>query len=177
MDFLNALVTLANFVIVPALAYGSQLALGALGVTLIYGILRFSNFAHSDTMAFGTMVVVLLTGVFQGWGVGLGPLPTALLALPFGMMACMALMLLTGPILAWIVTGGETPYRVLRATAPWKYLGFALGGTVMTFGLIALSQHRPSWRLAALAFVATLVIALLYDLPFDNLLLPPNGDF
>ena len=86
-------------------------------------------------------------------------------------------MLLTGPILAWIVTGGETPYRVLRATAPWKYLGFALGGTVMTFGLIALSQHRPSWRLAALAFVATLVIALLYDLPFDNLLLPPNGDF
>ena len=100
-----------------------------------------------------------------------------LLTLPFGMMACMALMLLTGPILAWIVTGGETPYRVLRATAPWKYLGFALGGTVMTFGLIALSQHRPSWRLAALAFVATLVIALLYDLPFDNLLLPPNGDF
>ena len=76
-----------------------------------------------------------------------------------------------------VVTGGETPYRVLRATAPWKYLGFALGGTVMTFGLIALSQHRPSWRLAALAFVATLVIALLYDLPFDNLLLPPNGDF
>lgn len=91
--------------------------------------------------------------------------------------AGLALMLLTGPILAWIVTGGETPYRVLRATAPWKYLGFALGGTVMTFGLIALSQHRPSWRLAALAFVATLVIALLYDLPFDNLLLPPNGDF
>ena len=95
----------------------------------------------------------------------------------FAELRGLALMLLTGPILAWIVTGGETPYRVLRATAPWKYLGFALGGTVMTFGLIALSQHRPSWRLAALAFVATLVIALLYDLPFDNLLLPPNGDF
>ena len=38
MDFLNALVVFSNFVFIPALAYGSQLALGALGVTLIYGI-------------------------------------------------------------------------------------------------------------------------------------------
>ena len=30
-DFLNALVILANFILVPGLAYGSQLALGALG--------------------------------------------------------------------------------------------------------------------------------------------------
>ncbi len=50
-DILNAFVLLSNFVIVPAAAYGSQLALGALGVTLVYGILRFSNFAHGDTMA------------------------------------------------------------------------------------------------------------------------------
>ena len=45
-DILNALVLLANFVLVPGLAYGSQLALGALGVTMIYAVLRFSNFAH-----------------------------------------------------------------------------------------------------------------------------------
>ena len=45
MDFINAIVLLSNFVIVPALSYGSQLALGAIGVTLIYGILRFANFA------------------------------------------------------------------------------------------------------------------------------------
>ena len=95
MDFLNALVALTNFVIVPATAYGAQLALGALGVTLIYGILRFSNFAHGDTMAFGTMVAILLTWVFQGAGIGLGPLPTALLALPFAIAATAALVLLT----------------------------------------------------------------------------------
>ena len=47
MDFLNAIVLMANFVIVPALTYGSQLALGAIGVTLIYGVLRFANFATS----------------------------------------------------------------------------------------------------------------------------------
>jgi branched-chain amino acid transport system permease protein len=95
MDMLNALVALSNFVLVPALAYGSQLALGALGVTLIYGILRFSNFAHGDTMAFGTMVTILVTWAMQAAGIGLGPLPTALLALPFGILGCMALVLVT----------------------------------------------------------------------------------
>jgi branched-chain amino acid transport system permease protein len=95
MDILNALITLLNFVIVPAMAYGSQLALGALGVTLIYGILRFSNFAHGDTMAFGAMVTVLVTWLFQSWGVHLWVLPTALLALPFGILACMGLLLAT----------------------------------------------------------------------------------
>jgi len=93
MDFLNGLVTFLNFVFVPGLAYGAQLALGALGATLIYGILRFSNFAHGDTMAFGTMVVILATWGFQSAGISFGVLPTALLALPFG-IAVTALFLL-----------------------------------------------------------------------------------
>jgi branched-chain amino acid transport system permease protein len=84
MDVLNAIVALLNFVIIPATAYGAQLALGALGVTLIYGILRFSNFAHGDTMAFGTMATILVTWGLQGAGVTAGPLPTALIALPVG---------------------------------------------------------------------------------------------
>ncbi|WP_435136467.1 branched-chain amino acid ABC transporter permease [Pseudopelagicola sp. nBUS_19] len=95
MDVLNAIIVLSNFVLIPALAYGSQLALGALGVTLIYGILRFSNFAHGDTMAFGAMVAVLVTWLLQGMGVNFGPLPTALLALPFAIMGTMALVLVT----------------------------------------------------------------------------------
>ena len=95
VDLLNALVVLSNYVLIPALAYGSQLALGALGVTLIYGILRFSNFAHGDTMAFGAMVTILVTWLFQGWGISLGPLPTALLAIPFGIAATAALLLTT----------------------------------------------------------------------------------
>lgn len=84
MDILNALVALLNFVVIPAAAYGAQLALGALGVTLVYGILRFSNFAHGDTMALGTAFVILVTWGLQALGVSLGPLPTALLALPVG---------------------------------------------------------------------------------------------
>ena len=93
MDPLNGLVTLANFVIVPATAYGAQLALGALGVTMIYGILRFSNFAHGDTMAFGTMSVILATWGLQAAGIGFGPLPTALLALPLGIAATSLVLL------------------------------------------------------------------------------------
>ncbi len=95
MDFLNAFVALSNFVLVPAIAYGSQLALGALGVTLIYGILRFSNFAHGDTMAFGAMIAVLVTWGLQAAGIGFGPLPTALLALPFAILGCIVLVLIT----------------------------------------------------------------------------------
>ncbi len=95
MDLLNAFVALLNFVIVPATAYGSQLALGALGVTLIYGILRFSNFAHGDTMAFGAMITILVTWLMQAIGISIHPLPTALLALPFGIAATALMMLAT----------------------------------------------------------------------------------
>ena len=94
-DFLNALVILANFILVPGLAYGSQLALGALGVTLVYGVLRFSNFAHGETMAFGTMLVILVTWMLQGAGASFGPLPTALLALPIGIAGAVVLCLVT----------------------------------------------------------------------------------
>ncbi len=95
MDALNALVLFANFVFVPATAYGAQLALGALGVTLIFGILRFANFAHGELMAFGAMITILVTWYLQSIGVGLAPLPTALLALPIGIVATIGMALLT----------------------------------------------------------------------------------
>lgn len=94
-NLLNAFVLLSNFVLVPAIAYGSQLALGALGVTLIYAVLRFSNFAHGDLMALGTTAVILATWGLQAAGIGLGVLPTALLALPVGILAAAVLVLLT----------------------------------------------------------------------------------
>ncbi|PWR00429.1 branched-chain amino acid ABC transporter permease [Leucothrix pacifica] len=86
MEMLNALTLFSNFVLIPGLAYGSQLALGALGVTLVFGILRFANFAHGDLMAFGTMVTILMTWWLQSLGVSISPLPTALIALPIGII-------------------------------------------------------------------------------------------
>ena len=127
MDILNAIVAVANFVIIPAAAYGAQLALGALGVTLIYGILRFSNFAHGDTMAFGTAVTILVTWGFQSLGISLGPLPTALLALPFGIAATAVLVLLTD----------RTVYRFYRVqkAAPIIFVMASVGVMFLMNGL------------------------------------------
>ena len=93
MDFLNALVLILNYTIIPALSYGSQLALGAIFVTLIYGVLRFANFATGDMMSFGTMFAVLLTFYFQSLGINLGILPTALLTIPFAIIMMILYML------------------------------------------------------------------------------------
>ena len=93
MEFLNAFVLLLNYIIVPALSYGSQLALGAIFVTLIYGILRFANFATGDMMSFGTMVTILFTWYFQSIGLNLGFLPTALLAIPIAIIFMILYML------------------------------------------------------------------------------------
>ena len=93
MDFLNAIILLLNYIFVPALAYGSQLALGAIFVTLIYGILRFANFATGDMMSFGTMVAILFTWYFQSKGITLGFLPTALIAVPFAIIFMILYML------------------------------------------------------------------------------------
>ena len=94
MDYINAIVLLLNYIFVPALAYGSQLALGAIFVTLIYGILRFANFATGDMMSFGTMVTILFTWYFQSLGISLGILPTALIAIPFAIIFMVGYMLL-----------------------------------------------------------------------------------
>ena len=52
IDFLNSIIVLLNFIIIPGISYGSQLALGALGVTFVYAILRFANFAHGEIMSY-----------------------------------------------------------------------------------------------------------------------------
>ena len=95
IDFLNSIIVLLNFIIIPGTAYGSQLSLGALGVTFVYAILRFANFAHGEIMSFGAMITILLTWFFQSQNIGLGILPTALLALPVGIIATIILCIIS----------------------------------------------------------------------------------
>ena len=125
---LNALVAFLNFVFVPGLAYGSQLALGALGLTLVYGVLRFSNFAHGDTMAFGTAVVILTTWGLQSVGITGGVLPTALLALPVGIAATAALVLATDRVVYRF-------YRVKRVNSIIMVI-VSVGVMFITSGLV-----------------------------------------
>ena len=46
--------------VVYGVVLGSIIALGAIGLTLLYGVLRFAHFAHGDLMTLGAYVVLLL---------------------------------------------------------------------------------------------------------------------
>lgn len=90
----------------------------------------------------------------------------------------LAAMRWTGPMaVALLGAGGEgAGYRELRDTVPWKYLGFALGGSSLVGALFCLASRKLRLRFFLIGLAAALVMILLYDLPFDDLLLPPNGD-
>ncbi len=46
-----------NFYLIPGLVLGCIYALGAVGITLTFGILRFANFAHGETMTLGVYII------------------------------------------------------------------------------------------------------------------------
>lgn len=89
------------------------------------------------------------------------------------------LMRWTGP-LAVTIAGflGDVghSYRELRATFPWKHLGFATGGTFMVASLISLVEGRFTAKAVLVGALTVLGLILVFDLPFSDLLLPPNGD-
>jgi len=130
MEPLNALVSVTNFMFIPAFAYGSQLALGALGITLIFSILRFAHFAHGDTMALGTAAVIGGTFFLQAQGVSIGGLPTALLAIPFGILV-MVLYLLAADRLVYKY------FRKVKAK-PLTFVMASLGVMFVTNGITRL---------------------------------------
>ena len=96
------------------------------------------------------------------------------------MVLGLVLMVYTGPLVVEAVNalGGEIgTYRQLKATFPYKYLGYLIGGFVMCFGVIRVVENKVTQSAVWVSGLAVLALILLYDLPFDNILLPPNGDF
>ncbi|NOZ69530.1 MAG: branched-chain amino acid ABC transporter permease [Deferribacteres bacterium] len=55
--------------IVNGIITGSIIVLGAIGLTLTYGILRFANFAHGDLMTLGAYAALTLAGMNLPFGV------------------------------------------------------------------------------------------------------------
>jgi len=56
--------------IVYGIVLGSIIALGAIGLSLVYGIIRFANFAHGEFMTAGAYVALfMVTGVFSWIGI------------------------------------------------------------------------------------------------------------
>ena len=129
IDIINAFALMTNFVILPALSYGSQLALGALAVTLVYSILRFSNFAQGDSMAFGTMIVILLTGFMIGQGWTITGIPTALLVIPIAVIGTSIYMLTMDRLVS-------RHYRRLKAKQNIVGITASIGVMFITGGIV-----------------------------------------
>ncbi len=126
---MNELVFFINNVIISGSVTGSIYAIGAIGVTLIFSIMRFAHFAHADMMTFGAFMVLLLTAAFPAAGASLG-VPTALLMLPLAMVLTAALA----------VSIDKAFYKPLRAhgVKPIVLVIGSLGVTLMLQGLIRL---------------------------------------
>jgi neutral amino acid transport system permease protein len=50
--------------VVNGIVVGSIIALAAIGLTMVYGVLNFANFAHADFMTLGAYIAFLLNTVF-----------------------------------------------------------------------------------------------------------------
>jgi len=72
-----------NFYLIPGIVLGCIYALGAIGITLTFGILRFANFAHGEIMMTGTYLTWSISAIIVSViGIPIHPLLAAIPAIP-----------------------------------------------------------------------------------------------
>ncbi|MDE0308312.1 MAG: branched-chain amino acid ABC transporter permease [Acidiferrobacterales bacterium] len=126
---MNELIFFINKVVLSGAIIGCIYALGAIGVTLIFGILRFAHFAHADLMTTGAFFALIFTSLLSGVG-PIGGLPTGFVVLPLAAAAT-----------ALLAIGLDRMfYRPLRARniKPILLLVASLGVTLMLQGITRL---------------------------------------
>lgn len=69
-----------NKAVLSGLIIGSIYALGAIGLTLVFGILRFAHIAHGDVMTVGAFFTLILAGILSSMGF-VSPVPLVLVTL------------------------------------------------------------------------------------------------
>jgi branched-chain amino acid transport system permease protein len=69
---------LLNFYLIPGIVLGCIYALGAIGISLVFGILRFAHFAHGDLLTLGAYFSLAFASAFAL--PGLWVLPLAIVA-------------------------------------------------------------------------------------------------
>ena len=113
---------------------GSIIALGAVGLTLIYGIARFGNFAHGDLMTVGAYLALFLTvWIFPALGLS----ETRLGSLSFGwpmLLSFIPIMLIVGGVAVLI---DKLVYRRLRKSKVGAVM-LAISALAMAFVLRSL---------------------------------------
>jgi branched-chain amino acid transport system permease protein len=129
--------TLANLpqVLIDGLTIGFVYAAIALGYTMVYGVLEFINFAHSEIFAVGAFVGVEILIALDASGI----LGTASLGMAYGFLifAILAGMLAAG---ALAVTVERVAYRPLRGAARLVPLISAIGVSFLLQDLIRLVE-------------------------------------
>jgi hypothetical protein len=91
-----------------------------------------------------------------------------------------ALMYWTGPLLVKLFAqadASDITYRQMRGTYPYKIAGFVLGGFTLVFAVTTLIEGRMKWLRILSSLIAVAVLLLIFDYPFDSIILPPNGDW
>jgi branched-chain amino acid transport system permease protein len=118
--------------LVDALSLGSLYALAALGIGLLFGILRLINFAHGDFISFGGYALIVpMTDVTARMFIGDWPLPLMLLAIG---AAVVALALLCDLLL----------FRRLRqASAPTLMIASFAAGYIIQNTILVVYGARP----------------------------------
>jgi branched-chain amino acid transport system permease protein len=126
---MDQLIFFFNKVLISGTVLGSIYALGAIGVTLIFGILRFAHFAHGDMMTLGAFVAFVLAALLAATGVVL-PLPTGFVVLPVAMA-------ITAVIALGLDRAFYAPLR-RRGARPVTLLIASIGVTLMLQGFVRL---------------------------------------
>ena len=83
--------------VVNGLFLGSIIGLGAIGLSMVYGILKFANIAHGDYMTWGAYIAFFLLGTLLPHSTGFGPFTfgySLFIALPLTMLAVVATALI-----------------------------------------------------------------------------------
>ncbi|MCM4081303.1 branched-chain amino acid ABC transporter permease [Paractinoplanes hotanensis] len=138
MDF-SGLINDFGPLTVTGLAQGAIIALFALGYTLVYGVLRLINFAHSEVFLLGTYATILTWGLF-----GLDQNSAAPSVGP------MLLYMVVGLVAAIIVSGAAAltvefvAYRPLRRrnAPPLAFLITAIGASLFISEVVGVATHR-----------------------------------
>jgi branched-chain amino acid transport system permease protein len=134
---MSELVFFFNHAVMGGLVISSIYAMGAIGVTLVFGILRFAHFAHAEMMTAGALFALVLAIAAPGVDYATG-LPAAFVLLPVA-MAMTALM---------AIGLDRAFYRPLREAQvrPVVMVMASIGVTLMMQGLIRLlagTQAQP----------------------------------
>lgn len=129
--------------LMDGISVGALYALIALGYTLVYGVLQFINFAHSDVFALGAWLSLVIAGALAsafGWMMPEGVVSHGLLLAPIVMVAAMIACGIVGFFIEFLA------YRPLRNAPRLNVLITAIGVSLFLQNTGALANtfgNRP----------------------------------